>query len=405
MLRCSRHLVVGLGGPLVAGLLTFNVGAEDGELGSKQTGGRAETAPVATDRVSHGLDEPETRLMPAPLARGGVQPRRSFLTSEQMFTTRGGMAVDRQDRAAVAAFFDGYYTPNLNVPSGWTNGDIDNCQEGYTSQAYIDATIELVNYFRAMVGLPSVVNQASDNPGAQEAAMMMSRNGALSHDPPMTWHCYTAAGASSAGASNLAIGITGPPTIPFYIYDPGSFNYGVGHRRWILYPPRTAMGTGSVPASSRGSYSAAQALDVFGPTGSRPGTPTSVAWPPEGFVPYQLVYPRWSFALNVSYLSVHYDTATVSMTQNDSAVGVTILDLYPDDPDYYSGDDTIVWEPDLGAFTIGPGMSDTTFEITVSGIGHATSSVTYSVTIFDPATVGDQIFVDGFESGNTSSWS
>ena len=356
-----------------------------------------------------GMQEAERpRLGEAPLATSRPLPFRSFMTSEQITSTRGGLSVDRQDRGAVADFFDAHYTPNLGVPIGWT-GDVDTCTAGVTSQAYIDATIDMVNFYRAMVGLPSVTNQVADNAGAQEAALMMSANGMLEHHPTNTWDCYTTAGDNSAERSNLAIGTSGPPAITLYIADPGSFNYYVGHRRWILYPPRSAMGTGSLPASSRrGSYSATNALDVFGPTSARPATPVAVTWPPEGFVPYQLVYDRWSLALNVPFTTVDYQSASVSMTHDGSPIDLTVLDLWPDPvmyPDHYLGDETVVWEPDLSGLDIEPGMTDTTITVTVSGIGHATSSVTYDVTIFDPATSVEEIFLDGFESGNTSAWS
>lgn len=344
----------------------------------------------------------EARLGEAPIAQGRPVPFRSFLTSEQMTAIRGGLSVDRQDRSAVAAFFDAHYTSNLSVPSGWV-GDVDTCNAGSTSQAYIDATIDLVNFYRAMVGLPSVTNQVSDNSGAQEAALMMSANGMLDHEPDNTWDCYTAAGDNSAYESNLALGAAGPDAIELYIDDPGTFNYYVGHRRWILHPVRSAMGTGSLPSSSRGSYSAANALDIFGPTVSRPSTPVAVTWPPEGFVPYPLVYDRWSFALNTSS-SVDYSGATVSMTHDGSPLDLTVLALYPPDP-YFVGDDTIVWEPDLSGIDIEPGMSDTTITVSISGISGATpTSMTYDVTIFDPATEATEIFSDGFESGGTSAW-
>lgn len=349
----------------------------------------------------------EPRLAEAPVAQGRPVPFRSFLTSEQMTAIRGGLSVDRQDRAAVAAFFDAHYTPNLSVPSGWV-GDVDTCNAGSTSQAYIDATIDLVNFYRAMVGLPSVTNQVSDNSGAQEAALMMSANGMLDHEPPNTWDCYTVAGDNSAYESNLALGAAGPDAIELYMEDPGTFNYPVGHRRWILYPVQGAMGTGSLPSSSRGSYSAANALDVFGPTVSRPSTPVAVTWPPEGFVPYPLVYDRWSFALNTFFTSVEYTSASVTMTHDGSPIDLTVLDLFPDPvkfPDSYLGDKTIVWEPDLSGIDIEPGMSDTTVTVTVSGITHGTTtSMTYDVTIFDPATEATEIFSDGFESGGTSAW-
>lgn len=49
-----------------------------------------------------------------------------------------------------------------------------------------------------------------------------------------------------------------------YMRDSGSYNYFVGHRRWILYPLRNQFGSGSVGESTR----AASALYAFTSTGS-----------------------------------------------------------------------------------------------------------------------------------------
>lgn len=343
------------------------------------------------------------RLAEAPAATDRPLPFRSFLTSEQITASRGGLSVDRQNRAAVAAFFNAHYTANLSVPIGWT-GNVASCDAGATSQAYLDATIDMVNYYRAMVGLPTVTNQIADNVGAQEAALMMSAAGTLTHSPGPTWPCHSDAGADGASSSNLAIGTSGPPAIVAYINDLGSSNYYVGHRRWILFPPRSAMGTGSVPSGP--GHSATNALDVFGPTTARPATPVAVTWPPEGFVPYQVVYGRWSFALNTAHQSVDYDIASVTMTHGGSPVSLSVLALFPaPGSPSYRGDDTIVWQPNLGGLGLGPGMTDTTVTVTVSGISHdTTTSMTYDVTIFDPATSVDEIFEDDFESGTTSAW-
>jgi len=140
-----------------------------------------------------------------------------------------------------------------------------------------------VNYFRAMAGLPAVSHEAVKNAKSQQAALMMTANGMLNHVPPPSWICYSADGAEAAGKSNLA-SLPGPPAVALYMFDPGGGNTAVGHRRWILYPRQVELGTGSTDNAND--------LWVIGTFGSRPATPEIVAWPPVGFVPYQLVYPR-----------------------------------------------------------------------------------------------------------------
>ena len=195
--------------------------------------------------------------------------------------------VNTSSRSAVVSFFNSEYTPSLGVPMQWT-GNVATCAAGTTSQAYVDATFQMINFYRGMAGLVDATNAVSHNQNAQEAALIMSANGSLSHTPPSNWTCWTSGGDAAAGASNLALGNAGPHAMVAYVRDSGSFNYFVGHRRWILYPRRNQFGTGSVGETTR----SANALYVFTSTVARPPAPKKVAWPPEGYVPYQVVYQR-----------------------------------------------------------------------------------------------------------------
>jgi hypothetical protein len=301
-------------------------------------------------------------------------------------------AVDTWNRSAVASFFHTMYTPAMSVPMQWS-GNASSCNAGSTSQAYIDATMQMINFYRGMAGLPDATNDVSRNQGCQDAALIMSVNNALSHSPPSSWSCWTAAGAAAAGGSNLALGAAGPDAIDLYARDPGSFNAPVGHRRWILCPVKGSFGTGSVGETTRD----ANALYVFTSNVSRPATPDVVAWPPEGFVPYQVVYPRWSLSLNSSP-GAGYGSATVTMTEDGSPISLSVVSR--SDNGYC--DNTIVWEPSGLTFT--PGGEDRRITVTVSGISGTPSSVTYDVVIMDPDVVTELIFSDGFESGDIGAW-
>jgi uncharacterized protein YkwD len=305
------------------------------------------------------------------------------------------VTVDTWNRSAVASFFHDEYTPSLSVPMQWS-GSVSTCTAGTTSQAYLDATFQAINYYRGMVGLPTATNATTYNPGSQQAALIMSANGALSHSPPSSWTCWTAAGAAAAGSSNLALGNAGPAAIVAYIRDSGSGNYFVGHRRWILYPRRNQFGTGSVGGTTQ----SANALYVFTSTVARPATPDKVAWPPEGYVPFQVVYPRWSLSLNTGS-SVSFASANVAMTEGAQPVSLSVVSR----TDNGYGDNTIVWEPSGLSFT--SGMQDRRFTVTVSNIlvGGSPQTKVYDVVVIDPDVVTDLIFGDGFESGSAGGWS
>jgi len=296
-------------------------------------------------------------------------------TSSKLDLQALGLAVNPSDRVAVASLYRDVYLASQSVASGWT-GNRSTCTAGTTTPAYADATILRVNYYRAMVGLPGAVTLSNTwNTKCQEAALMMSVAGQLSHSPDTNWPCSSAGGREAAGKSNLALGTTGPGAIDLYMDDPGSGNSAAGHRRWILYPPTQVMGTGSIPSSGG---SAAHALWVIGGAGTRPSQPAWVAWPPSGFVPYQ-VLPRSSQRWSFSYPGASFSNAKVFMQRAGTNVTLTLEPLAQG-----YGDNTIVWKPQ-GVPTTAPTV-DITYTVTVSNVVVSSQSrlFTYQVTVMDP---------------------
>ncbi|HEX6386869.1 MAG TPA: CAP domain-containing protein [Anaerolineae bacterium] len=284
--------------------------------------------------------------------------------------------INTQDRAESQAFYLTQYRAFEGVDSGWT-GHHGSCRRGATSTAFQDAVLRRINYFRAMAGIPPVSGFIDEyNRKAQEAALMMSVNNQLSHSPDSSWHCYTEDGREAAGSSNLAGGIDGAGAMSLYM-DDGSGNNPVGHRRWILYPQTQFMGTGDVPA--RDGHWASNALWVFDRDNMwrpRPDTREPfVAWPPPGYVPYQVVYPLWSFA----YAGADFSGVAVTMTRDGAPVTIQVSDIVNG-----FGENTLVWEPD-GYNNVAPG-ADVHYTIQVknvllNGVAH---NFAYEVIVFDP---------------------
>gem|GEM_PF-4748937 len=276
------------------------------------------------------------------------------------------------NRTAIIDKFNNEYVAPRAVTNGWT-GSAATCDAGTNSAAYEQATETTINYFRSMTGLPGITLDSALNAEAMEAALMMHANGALSHSPPNTWNCYTATGAAAAGSSNLSLGRAGPRAIADgYVQDPGPNNYFVGHRRWVLYPRMVKMGSGSTTG--------ANALKVFGGSGqhgSRPASPDWVSWPPEGFVPGDVAYQRWSLSSN-DFPFADFNNATVTMTVDGSPISVF---QQPVNNGGF-GDRTLVWEPQT-TFSNNQTVSVTVSDINLDGQNVVTHS--YDVTIIDPA--------------------
>ncbi len=282
------------------------------------------------------------------------------------------------------------------MPIDWTGslsgtpGSSATGSAGTTSAAFKDAVQLRINYFRAMAGIPAAISMDSVESGEdQDAALMMSANNALSHTPPSSWLLYTSDGATAAGNSNIALGNEGPDAIAFgYMEDSGSNNTALGHRRWILYPQTQVMGTGDIPATN--GFSSANATWVFDSNlnNARPAVRDNfVAWPPPGFVPYQVVFPRWS----LSYPNADFSAATVTMTSNGASVPVSLEPL--DNPAY--GENTLAWDYNgLDGSTVDSSApkpaSDLAYQVAVNNvvINGTAQNFAYTVTLFDPAVAG-----------------
>jgi uncharacterized protein YkwD len=299
---------------------------------------------------------------------------------------RGGALVNTQDRQAVLDFYLNDYVASVSPPSGWT-GNQTTCTPGSTSEAFRAAVLLRLNYFRAMAGVPGDITFSTDfNRLAQAAAFMMSVNKQLSHTPPNSWTCYSDDGKQGAGKSNLALGTFGSEAITGFMFDFGAGNSPVGHRRWILYPQTQVMGTGNIPPTAN--YPSSAALLVLDThfNDARPLTRDGfVAWPPQGYVPYQVVVARWSF----SYAGADFTSATITMVSKGASVAVSqapVVNGY--------GENTLVWIPlglNDGQSWPAP-VSDTAYTVTIHNviIGGQSRDFSYTVTVINPGATTTQ---------------
>jgi len=286
-----------------------------------------------------------------------------------------------QTRDSVAQLYTAVYVPGTAVPLNWT-GDVASCNAGATNLEHRQAVIDRANYARTLAGLPPVtLLDGLPTTQVQSAALMMLANGALSHTPPTNWLCYSTDGYDGAGHSNIALGVFGVSAVDNYLDDFGAGNSATGHRRWILYPPQASLATGDVYRAASQPFPGANSLYVLGTFGARPATPSGIAWPPAGFVPYQNLpskSKRWSF----SYPGADFTGASVTMTGPAGPIPVTLEAV----ANGY-GDNTIVFVPTSVSYA-NPG-ADATYTINVSGMTGtgAPSSIQYTVTVIDPMAI------------------
>jgi hypothetical protein len=266
-------------------------------------------------------------------------------------------------------------TPAVN----WT-GSYNPCNPGTTNAAFRAAILTRINYFREMAGIPKVVRMLDAyNQESQAAALIMSAEGDLSHDPPTNWPCWTQLGHDGAGSSNLYLGVYGPEAISGYIDDYGISS--MGHRRWILYPQTQEMGTGDIPSSS--SHWSSNSLHVFDDKnmwGPRPTVRDDfIAWPPPVYVPYQVVYAYWTF----SYPSADFSSTTITVTKGGSSLAIT-----KNAQENGYGENTLVWKINSVSGAWPKPTADTVYTVTLKNVmvNSVAHNFSYQVTIFDPGT-------------------
>lgn len=299
-------------------------------------------------------------------------------------TWSSGLFIDPASREASRVLFRSVYASSVGVASGFT-GDVETGVAGDTTAAFKDATIKRINYYRAMAGVPAdIEHEAKYAALAQKAALIMAANQQLSHAPPKEWKHWSEDGAQGAGKSNLGLGDVGPYAIDSYLLDPGNNNTRVGHRKWVLSPGTRNMGSGDVEAHA--GKSPANALYVID---SSPGAFTTrdpwIAWPPRGYVPYQTVFPRWSFAVD----GADFSAATVTLTRDGAPLAVTVQSRNEG-----PGFPAIVFVPS-GFSTEGWGAmprptKDVRFDVRIDGVlvsGKA-RSYSYTTIAFEPAVTG-----------------
>lgn len=293
-----------------------------------------------------------------------VRMRRPTLLLLSLACAAACLAQDCDRSRALAAYESEYLGTNTTrTQLAWT-GSADDCDPGEPSALAVDHALRRVNYYRAACGLPPVQLNAEWSAKAQQAALMMHAEGGNDHSPDSNYACFTGDGRQAAGKSNLYTGSWGAHAVAGYIRDPGANNWAVGHRRWILHPPKQFIGMGFTDR--------ADAMWVIGGPNDRPDTPDGVAWPPAGYVPSGLVHPRWSFSRH----RADFKGAQVTMTgPRGEAIPLTQNELKGG-----FGDNTLVWEPDMSFVDTAP-ETDEAYEVRIAGVLEGEEPKTYTYTV------------------------
>jgi uncharacterized protein YkwD len=287
-------------------------------------------------------------------------------------SARWSGAVNTSSLDAVNAAYQAQYAPKQLLNIDWLLGSLLGCLPGLTSSSTNAATLSSLNFVRSLTGLAPVTFSNALNASAQKAALIMAANGTLSHSPSSSWKCWSSTGAKAASKSNLALSypsLRAGQIIDLYMDDPGANNVSAGHRRWILYPFSTVMGSGSTKT--------ANALTVIGPTSTAQPNPKWVGWPSAGYFP-NTIEPRGRWSVSSGLKSINFARAKVAVYNGTHRINVR---RYPVHTGY--GQPTLVWQMPASF------SKTSAYRVVVTGIRKAhvkkALRMSYTVRLFTPS--------------------
>lgn len=273
----------------------------------------------------------------------------------------GGDGGERSPTATCAR----WKADTASLGEGTWSGSVGACTVGDISADGRANALRMVNLMRWLADLPAVTTDDTSNQQAQACALMMTANDALSHSPPMSWKCYSAAGASGAGSGNIS-SAPGVESVLSYLVDPGNATT-LGHRRWILSNGLGPIGLGSAGGDG------ASCMRVFGGKGT--AKKAWMAWPPPGAFPLQAYKDRYNRVLDDTGWSIQSDldlsNVQVTITSGGQAKPVNVTQLLPN----YGTKDAISIIPSGWKAAAG-----STYSVSVTG---AATPINYDVQIVD----------------------
>lgn len=215
------------------------------------------------------------------------------------------------------------------------NGNIQKCDCGSLSEDVLSAAEMRINFFRLANRLQTVEIKPEYSQLAQQAALLTKANNQLTHDPSPGMKCYSEAAAKGCHQSCLSTSdFTNFPETAFVtgmIQDYGEANYYVGHRRWLLYSGLSKIGYGATDVTEA----------ILTANGEQPvpsELPEFVPYPWSGYVPVELIFPKWSFSIPGDH---QVDFSNVKITMKDAKGNPMAIKLYEEYKQFL--DPTIVW--------------------------------------------------------------
>ena len=241
----------------------------------------------------------------------------------------------------VSALYNKLYKSSKIDSIEW-NGQEQKCLSGQLQENIYKKAEDRINFFRIASGLNEVKLNPKFNLDAQNAALFVKANNKLTHFPKKQMKCYSESAAN--GCIKSCLGFTDfanfqeTSFITGFIQDFGEDNYFVGHRKWILYTKLVEFGYGATDKTEA-------LLTADGISNDSISAPEFIAYPWNGYVPVNLIFPKWSFSIPENKI-VDFSQVTISMFDSEGKEIKT--EMLKEFRNYL--DHTIVWTA-KGLFT------------------------------------------------------
>lgn len=217
------------------------------------------------------------------------------------------------------------------------SGDQASCSAGSFDAASRARAIAVVNTYRFLANVPEVTDEPAWYDAAQACALLADANGALSHEPPADWACYSELGAQASAVSLIANRSASHSVDPF-IEDSGNEATMV-HRRWLLSDKIDRLAFGStnkfacavVDGRSFDGPEQTKAAEERDKKKKNKDTFSWSAWPPAGAVPLEALQKTnvditgWTVQSSTHSL----DNPTATITLDGVELPVQVITLAP----------------------------------------------------------------------------
>lgn len=266
--------------------------------------------------------------------------------------------------------------------------DLAACRAGRLKSEVTARVLDTLNEVRRLHRLPTVGYSTADDTTVQAAALVLSANEALTHEPPTTFRCFTTAALNGTRSSNLYGGLgsglgflSDEGMIVGWLTDvDNAIANNIGHRRWLLDPflGNIAYGRVAVTGSPSGRVDSS-ALKVIGTTGATipaGGLPAFVAYPYEDY-PARFFDTRalLSFGVIASATNrsangaVNLSGATIAVRQRGGEA-LTVSNISADNIGYGL--------PNSVQFNVAGLRAETTYDVTIGNVVVNGTPTTYT---------------------------